>query len=211
MNEPFPAAEDLDALAARANAAHEAGEAASRKGLEHFRAAGEALLKAKAQCGHGNWLAWLEKNVRFSERRAQQYMRLAKSEVTADLEAEWQIISGNAPEKEEAEGEPEGAREALPVFVPPLVQVPKPVMVQVTTRPVQKRTVLVTVRDVPQQPPPKPQELTEYELRWRVLTDLSDAIKGVERRWAHFHGIDSILMLIRRFKADLEDLHTRIR
>jgi hypothetical protein len=44
-------ADDLAELAGRINAEHEAGERATRKGLEHFRAAGEALLKAKKQCG----------------------------------------------------------------------------------------------------------------------------------------------------------------
>ena len=45
---------DLRALAAEINAAHEAGERSTRAGLEHFRKAGEALLKAKKECGHGN-------------------------------------------------------------------------------------------------------------------------------------------------------------
>jgi hypothetical protein len=71
-------AEDLAALAAEINAEHKAGEQATRKGLEHFRAAGAALLKAKAACGHGNWLPWLQKNVKFSQQTASVYMRLAK-------------------------------------------------------------------------------------------------------------------------------------
>lgn len=70
-------AEDLAALAAAINAAHEAGEGATRQGLEHFRAAGEALIRAKAECGHGNWLPWLEASVSFSNQRASEYMRLA--------------------------------------------------------------------------------------------------------------------------------------
>ena len=72
-------AEDLAALAAAANSAHEAGEAAARVGLEHFRVAGEALLKAKEQCGHGNWLPWLKENVHFADRTARDYMRLARN------------------------------------------------------------------------------------------------------------------------------------
>lgn len=72
-------AEDLAALAARINAEHDAGEGATRKGLEHFRAAGEALLRAKGQCGHGKWLAWLKKNVRCSQQRASEYMRVAQN------------------------------------------------------------------------------------------------------------------------------------
>ncbi len=82
-NELFPAAEtrpveDLNQLAAQINAAHEAGEAATRQGLEDFREAGESLIKAKAQCGHGKWLPWLKKNVRFADRTARVYMQVAR-------------------------------------------------------------------------------------------------------------------------------------
>jgi site-specific DNA-methyltransferase (adenine-specific) len=92
-------AEGLASLAAVANEQHEAGEGATRRGLEHFRAAGEALLRAKGQLGHGNWLAWVEKHLRFTERQARRYMTLAKSDVTSDLEEQWRIISGNGDEK----------------------------------------------------------------------------------------------------------------
>jgi hypothetical protein len=66
---------------------HEAGEGASRKGLEHFRAAGEALIKAKKQCGHGKFGEWLKANVRCDHSQACRYMKLAR---------EWSII-GAAP------------------------------------------------------------------------------------------------------------------
>jgi hypothetical protein len=46
---------NLATLAAGINAAHEAGEQTTWKGLEHFRKAGEALMKAKKQCGQGKW------------------------------------------------------------------------------------------------------------------------------------------------------------
>lgn len=95
-------AESLAELASKINAAHEAGERASWKGLEHFRAAGEALLRAKAQCGHGKWLAWLEKNVSCTERQARRYMAFAKSDVTSDLESQWRAISGNAADEKAA-------------------------------------------------------------------------------------------------------------
>jgi hypothetical protein len=72
------AAADLRILAAEINAAHKAGEETTRHGLEHFRAAGEALLKAKAQVGHGGWTAWLGQHIRFSQRTATDYMRLAR-------------------------------------------------------------------------------------------------------------------------------------
>lgn len=64
------------------------------------RAAGEALLRAKAACGHGEWLAWLRTNVRVSQGRAYHYIAFAsKVLVTRSLDeqfAEWQRISGNA-------------------------------------------------------------------------------------------------------------------
>lgn len=40
---------------------------------------GRRLTEAKAQLGHGQWLGWLEKEVEFSERTAQNFMRLAES------------------------------------------------------------------------------------------------------------------------------------
>jgi hypothetical protein len=70
--------EDLAELAATANREHAAGEADVRAGLEHFRAAGEALLKAKKRCGHGRWLPWLKANVKFSQQTASVYMRVAQ-------------------------------------------------------------------------------------------------------------------------------------
>jgi Protein of unknown function (DUF3102) len=70
-------AEDLVALAETINAAHEAGEGAARKGLEQFRKAGDALLKAKALVGHGNFGLWLEENVTLTPQTARGYMRIA--------------------------------------------------------------------------------------------------------------------------------------
>lgn len=88
--------DDLGYLASVANAKHEAGEKSSLAGLGHFREAGEALLRAKGLCGHGKWLAWVDKRLAFSERRAERYMALAKSDAASDLEAQWRIISGHA-------------------------------------------------------------------------------------------------------------------
>jgi hypothetical protein len=89
------AVNDLAELAHQINAEHAAGEQAAREGLEHFRAAGEALVKAKAQCGHGKWLPWLKKNIKCGDRQARRYMALAKLDVTSDLESQWQVLSGN--------------------------------------------------------------------------------------------------------------------
>jgi Protein of unknown function (DUF3102) len=80
-------AEDLATLAHAINAEHEAAESALREGLAHARAAGELLVKAKGQCPHGQWLPWLKGNVRFSERTAQAYMRVAR---------EWDTLTAKA-------------------------------------------------------------------------------------------------------------------
>jgi hypothetical protein len=83
----------LAELAGRINAEHQQVETALRAGLEHARAAGELLLQAKAQCGHGRWLEWLKANVAFTDRTARRYMTIAsrweeltgKSDTVSDL------------------------------------------------------------------------------------------------------------------------------
>jgi hypothetical protein len=70
-------AADLSSLLAAATAEHEAGRRAERASLEHYRNAGVALLKAKEQAGHGNWLATLKKTG-ISNQAASQYVRLAR-------------------------------------------------------------------------------------------------------------------------------------
>jgi phage N-6-adenine-methyltransferase len=105
------AVEDLVALAAEINAEHQAGEEATRRGLEHYHRAGLKLLEAKQRCGHGHWLKWVSDNLRFTERQARRYMELARSDVTSDLWATWQRISGNAPTAAgpDADGNPAGS------------------------------------------------------------------------------------------------------
>jgi ParB family chromosome partitioning protein len=99
-------AEDLTILAAEINAEHEAGERATRQGLEHFRAAGERLLRAKAACGHGKWLAGLTKNVRFNRITAWGYMRLAqeweKCSTAEHLRDALRLLTADAPDDDEA-------------------------------------------------------------------------------------------------------------
>jgi hypothetical protein len=65
-------------LAERINAEHDQAGAALKAGLLHARSAGDLLLQAKEQLPHGQWLPWLEANVRFSDRTAQAYMRVAR-------------------------------------------------------------------------------------------------------------------------------------
>jgi hypothetical protein len=68
---------DLATLADAINAEHVAVCDAIAAGLAHARRAGEMLAQAKAQVPHGEWLPWLERNVRFSARTAQGYIRVA--------------------------------------------------------------------------------------------------------------------------------------
>jgi hypothetical protein len=94
-------AEDLAAMAAEINAQHEAGEAATSRGLEHYRRAGEALVRAKQAVGRGRWLPWLRANVRFSQQTASCYMRLAeqwddKLLAAGNLRAALRLLAGDA-------------------------------------------------------------------------------------------------------------------
>jgi hypothetical protein len=65
-------------LAARINEAHERATDRAASAVDAARQAGELLLEAKAAVAHGTWSAWLTENVKFSERSARGYMRLAR-------------------------------------------------------------------------------------------------------------------------------------
>jgi hypothetical protein len=47
-------------------------------GREHYRLAGEMLIEAKDQVGHGGWGRWLTKNFDLSQSTARVYMRWAR-------------------------------------------------------------------------------------------------------------------------------------
>ena len=68
---------------------------------------GKRLVEAKAQLSHGEWLPWLEEKVAFSERSAQQYMRLwredGKSAAVADLGVRKALVLLALPESEREE------------------------------------------------------------------------------------------------------------
>src|SRR4051812_7222417 len=71
-------AESATELIAAANAEHEAGRLAEMKSLEHYRRAGEMLLKAKEAAGHGNWEKVRKEHCRIPQQRSSEYMRLAE-------------------------------------------------------------------------------------------------------------------------------------
>lgn len=68
---------ELEQLAFIINSAADAGAQHTFKGLERFREAGDALLKAKEKCGR-KWLKWVAANLQFSHDTANRYMNLAK-------------------------------------------------------------------------------------------------------------------------------------
>jgi hypothetical protein len=47
-------------------------------GQEHYRRAGQMLIEAKDQVGHGGWGRWLSKNFELSSKTASDYMRWAR-------------------------------------------------------------------------------------------------------------------------------------
>lgn len=74
-----------DALAEMANSAAENVERNLQSAVQSAITAGRALIAAKKQCKHGEWLPWLKKNWRFSAVRATQYIQLANHNSSYDL------------------------------------------------------------------------------------------------------------------------------
>jgi hypothetical protein len=73
-------------LAAAINDEHRRCGEALLTALDHAMRAGDLLIQAKAEIGHGNWQAWIEENFEGSLRSAQDYMRLAKNRETIEAE-----------------------------------------------------------------------------------------------------------------------------
>lgn len=105
----------LTDLAEAINDAHRQCIGAIRAGLTHAIKAGEYLTRAKEQCDHGQWLPWLAENVTFSERTAQNYMRVygrraeleAKAQHVADLPYREAVMLLAEPKEPESMTEPE--------------------------------------------------------------------------------------------------------
>lgn len=82
----------LDEIAKTVNDEHSKIEGALREGLTRALKVGELLTEAKGLIKHGDWGEWISAHCVFSERTAQNYMRLserypelAKSATVADL------------------------------------------------------------------------------------------------------------------------------
>jgi hypothetical protein len=77
--------------------------ACTGRAITAYRQIGCDLIAAKALCRHGEWLPWLKANVPFTPRQAQNYMKLAKCEVTSHLDEQWRVILGNDEPDSESE------------------------------------------------------------------------------------------------------------
>lgn len=83
----------LTEIAETVNAEHAKIEGVLREGLARAVNVGQLLTEAKGLVNHGEWGAWIADKCRFSERTAQNYMRIAakypeltaKSATVADL------------------------------------------------------------------------------------------------------------------------------
>ncbi len=69
-------------LADKINEAHKLAREHAESAIDYAFRVGDLLTEAKDKVPHGKWLPWLRENVKFSERSAQAYMRLASSQKT---------------------------------------------------------------------------------------------------------------------------------
>lgn len=67
----------MNYLATTANTEYAKANECAQGAIEHARAAGDALIQAKGNMEHGQWLGWLANNWSHDERTAQRLMRLA--------------------------------------------------------------------------------------------------------------------------------------
>ncbi len=170
MNPPaiVRTASDLGALAKAINADHESGEASQAKSLEHYRAAGEKLLMAKATVDHGNWDRWCKINIRFSKRTAEQYMKVAKN---------WQKVMANAEEIRSKSAATALLEEEL------AIQSEKP-----PEEPITLVSALSLLTKPPEDEKPAPEPLPEYPERVRPYFDeipLLDSVHKAGTRAVH--------------------------
>ncbi len=75
----------LVTLAEMANEAAEACATSARRTVEQAATCGRALLAAKEQCEHGQWMPWLRQNFDYYPSTAQRYMQVAKAASVRNL------------------------------------------------------------------------------------------------------------------------------
>jgi hypothetical protein len=69
----------LAELAAKVKSLHAAVIDAGKNVVRNAISAGVALIEAKKQVGHGQWLKWLKENCELSDRTAEVYMTCARN------------------------------------------------------------------------------------------------------------------------------------
>jgi N6-adenosine-specific RNA methylase IME4 len=74
-----PQEAELSWLAEHINLQHRLCQDAYEQAVYAARDAGRLLIEAKAKCGHGNWLNWLDANFEGSHDTARNYIRLASN------------------------------------------------------------------------------------------------------------------------------------
>ena len=62
-------------LSAQIEDEHKAALGCAQSAIEHAIRCGEPLIQAKAEAGHGGWLAGVAANLTISVRQCQKYMR----------------------------------------------------------------------------------------------------------------------------------------
>ena len=75
----------LVTLAEMANEAAEACANSARRTVEQAATCGRALLAAKDQCEHGQWMPWLRQKFDYDTSTAQRYMQVAKAASVRNL------------------------------------------------------------------------------------------------------------------------------
>src|SRR5262249_46252238 len=102
-----PAGEALKEMAVKINRLHAEGNFRMLEGLEKRRQAGILLIRVKARVGRGFWLAWLHDNFKWSVRKAQEDMRLARewdgkcADESAHLESRLKSLGEELPQETE--------------------------------------------------------------------------------------------------------------
>ena len=117
----------LVTLAEVANEAAEACANSARRTVEQAATCGRALLAAKEQCEHGQWMHWLRQNFDYDTSTAQRYMQVAKAASVHNL-ADYNSVASvlrvladeRAAERTAAQPEPEPQPEpAAEQWTPP--------------------------------------------------------------------------------------------
>ena len=111
----------LVTLADLANEAAAACEKSARTTVEQAAVCGRALLAAKEQCEHGQWMHWLRQNFDYDTSTAQRYMQVAKAASVRNLADHDSVASvlrvladERAAERTAAQPEPEPAPQPEP-------------------------------------------------------------------------------------------------